>query len=79
MKRLDAANDNEIGRQIAHTRQIWQSRLRRDLTDDESRQMIHNATGFFAILAEWSRAEKLAAANNAAAPASNDSEVRHDR
>ena len=30
---------------------------------------MHNVTGFFGILAEWSRAEKLAAANDAAAPA----------
>ena len=39
-----------------------------------------NVTGFFGVLAEWSRAERLAAANDAAAPATpNDGEVRHDR
>ena len=80
MKRLDAANDNEIGRQIARTRQIWQSRLRRDLTDDDAHQIMHNVTGFFGLLAEWSRAERPAAANDAAAPAKpNEGEVRHDR
>jgi type I restriction enzyme R subunit len=35
MKRLDAANDNDAGKQIARTRQIWQPRLGRDLTDEE--------------------------------------------
>ena len=79
MKRLDAANDNDAGKQIARTRQVWQPRLRRDLTDEDSRQIMQNLTGFFGVLAEWSRAENLAA-NDAAAPAKpTDSEVRHDR
>ena len=77
MKRLDAANDNDAGKQIAHTRQVWQPRLGRDLTDEDARQIMHNVTGFFGVLAEWSRAERLAAANDAAAP--NEGEVRHDR
>ena len=43
-------------------------------------QIMHNVTGFFGVLAEWSRAERLAAANDAAAPAKpNEGEVRHDR
>ena len=80
MKRLETANDNEIGRQIASTRQIWQPRLGRDLTEEGVRQILHNATGFFSVLAEWRRAELLAAANDAVAPAKpNDGEVRHDR
>ena len=80
MKRLDAANDNDAGKQIARSRQVWQPRLGRDLTDEDARQIIHNVTGFFGVLAEWSRAERLAAANDAAAPAKpNDGEVRHDR
>jgi hypothetical protein len=80
MKRLDAANDNDAGKQIARGRQVWQPRIGRDLTDEDARQIIHNVTGFFGVLAEWSRAERLAAANDAAAPAKpNDGEVRHDR
>jgi hypothetical protein len=80
MKRLDAANDNDAGKQIARTRQIWQPRVWRDLTDEDARQIIHNMTGFFGVLAEWSRADRLAAANDAAAPAKpNEGEVRHDR
>ena len=80
MKRLDAANDNDTGKQIARTRQVWQPRIGRDLTDEDARQIMHNVTGFFGVLAEWSRAERLAAANDSAAPAKpNDGEVRHDR
>jgi hypothetical protein len=80
MKRLDAANDNDAGKQIARTRQIWQPRIGRDLTDEDARQIMHNVTGFFGFLAEWSRAERFAAANDAAAPAKrNDGEARHDR
>jgi hypothetical protein len=80
MKRLDAANDNDVGKQIARSRQVWQPRIGRDLTDEDARQIIHNVTGFFGVLAEWSRAERLAAANDAAAPAKlKDGEVRHDR
>lgn len=80
MKRLDAANDNGAGKQSARTRQVWQPRLGRDLTDEDARQIMHNVTGFFGILAEWSRAESLAAANDPAAPAKpNEGEGRHDR
>jgi hypothetical protein len=75
MKCLDAANEND---KVTRARQIWQPRLAHDPTDDESRQIIQNVTGFFDILAEWSRAEKLAA-NNSVAPASNDGKVRHER
>jgi hypothetical protein len=80
MKRPDAANDNDAGKQIARTRQIWQPRLGRDIADEDARQIINNVTGFFGVLAEWSRAERLSAANDAAAPAKqNEGEVRHDR
>ena len=80
MKRLDAANDNDAGKQVACTREVWQPRLGRDLTDEDARQIMQNVTGFFGVLAEWSRAEKLVAANDAAAPARpTDGEVRHER
>ncbi len=80
MKRLDAANDNDADKQIARSRQVWQRRIGCDLTDEDVRQIIHDVTGFFGVLAEWSRAERLAAANDDAAPAEpNDGEVRHER
>ncbi len=80
MKPSHAANDNEFGRQIDRTRQFWQPRLGRDLTDEDARQIMHNVAGFFGVLAEWARAERRESANDAGAPsAANDSEVRHDR
>ncbi len=80
MKRLGAANDNDVGRQIAHTRELWQPRMGRDLNDEDARQILHSVTGFFGMLAEWRRAELLAAANDRAALGeAKDGEVRHDR
>jgi len=76
MKPSHAANDNQIGRQIARTRQVWQPRLGRNLPTEDALQITLNVTGFFGILAEWSRAEKLATANDAATP--NNGEVRHE-
>jgi hypothetical protein len=80
VKSIDAANDNDPGNQIARTRQIWQPRVERDLTSKDAPQIIHNVIGFFGVLAEWSRAEGLAAANDADALLKpNDGEARHDR
>jgi hypothetical protein len=60
-------------------RQVWQRRLGRDLTDEDARQIMHNVTGFFGVLAEWSRADKLATANDAAAPTKPiEGGVRHE-
>ena len=78
MKRLDAANDNDAGKQIARTRQIWQPRIGRDLTDEDGRQILHNVTGFFGVLAEWARAENIAAAANDNA-SSKEGGVSHER
>jgi len=70
------ANDNQIDR----TRQVWQSRIGRDITDKDARQIAENVIGFFSILAQWSRAAMPTPANDAGKPAaSDDKEVRHDR
>ena len=45
---------------IGRTRAIWQSRTGRDVTRNEAQQIVANVTGFFAVLAEWSRAETSA-------------------
>jgi len=67
VKLSSAANDNLIER----TRQVWQPRLRRDLSRD---------TGFFSVLAEWSRAEMPSPANDTGKPdAPENGEARHDR
>lgn len=76
MKPSHAASNTLIGR----TRKVWQPRIRRNLTDEDARQIAENVTGFFSILAEWSRAAKEAPANAAAIPAaSNTAEVCHER
>ena len=69
-------NDDLIGR----TREVWRPRLGRDLSRDEVKQIAANVTGFFAILAEWSRADLPAPANERAGGATADDKgVRHDR
>ena len=76
MKPSNAANDNLIDR----TRQVWQPRLGRDLSREDARQITENVTGFFAILAEWSRAEAPTPANDTGKPdASEKEEARHER
>jgi hypothetical protein len=76
VKPSHAANDNLIDR----TRQVWQSRIGRDISDEDARQIAANVTGFFSVLAEWSRAEMPTPANDAGKPiTSDDKEVRHDR
>ena len=75
MKPSHAANHNLIDR----TRQVWQPRLGRDLSREDARQIAENVTGFFSILADWSRVEIPAPANDAGEPViSSDEEVRHD-
>jgi hypothetical protein len=54
------------------------NRVSGDLTDEDARQIMHNVTGFFGVLAEWARAENIAvAANNNASPKAG--EVHHER
>ncbi len=60
MKPLEAANDNLIDRTI----ETWQPRLDRNLSREDARQIVENVTGFFSILAEWSRAEPAEPAND---------------
>jgi hypothetical protein len=70
-----AANDNLIDR----TREVWQLRLGRDLSREDARQILEGITGFFGILAEWSRAEMPLPANDTTEPsAPDDGEARHE-
>jgi len=72
----DSLDDDLVGR----TREIWQLRLGRELSRDDARQIAANITGFFSVLAEWSRAEKPSQANNPGAPAvSEPKEAQHKR
>jgi hypothetical protein len=76
MKPSLAASNNLI----EQTHKVWQPRIRRNLTDEDARQIAENVTGFFAILAEWSRAATPASANDPTVAAPTDTaEVCHDR
>jgi hypothetical protein len=62
------------------TREVWQSRLGRNLSREDARQITENVTGFFALLAEWSRAEMPVSANYTyRSAASAEKEARHER
>lgn len=41
---------------IERTLKIWQPRSQRNLSPEDARWMVENITGFFDVLAEWSRA-----------------------
>jgi hypothetical protein len=58
------------------TREISQPRAGRKLTDEDVRQIAENVTGFFSILAEWSRTPAIDAGSFVA---SDNAEVRHER
>ena len=80
VKPSNAANDNLKDDLIRHTREVWQPRLGRDLSREDARQIAANVTGFFSVLAEWSRAELPSPANDTGTPdASENGESRHDR
>jgi hypothetical protein len=52
----------------------------RKLSREDARQIAENVTGFFSILAEWSRAERPFPANDTGKPvASENGEAGHDR
>ena len=77
MKQSNTANDNIIERTI----ETWQPRFNRDLSQEDARQIVENVTGFFSILAEWSRTEVLDAAKASDHPGltGEQGEVHHGR
>ena len=76
MKQSHAANDTLIDR----TREVWTPRIGRDLNREDARQIAENVTGFFAILAEWSRAETPVPANDMRKPSTSDAgDVRREK
>jgi len=80
VKSSHAANDNLKDDLIRRTREFWQPRLGRDLSREDARQIAENMTGFFSVMAEWSRAELSSPANdNGTHEASENGEARDDR
>ena len=77
---VKAANDNLNDDQIERAREVWQPRVGRELNRDEAKQIATNVTGFFSILAEWSRFElRVPAIDNSNELTPDDEGVRHDR
>jgi hypothetical protein len=80
VKPSHAANDNLKDELIGRTCEIWQPRLRRDLSREDARQIAANVMGFFSVLAEWSREELPSPANDTGkAGASKNGEGGHGR
>jgi hypothetical protein len=74
MKLAPAANDNLI----EQTRRLWRSRLGRDVSREDARQIVENVTGFFGVLVEWSHAERCPANENNAPSTPRDRGGRHE-
>jgi hypothetical protein len=74
MKLAPAANDSLI----EQTRRLWHSRLGRDVSREDARQIVENVTGFFGVLAEWSQAESCPANENNAPSMPCDHGGRHE-
>jgi hypothetical protein len=69
------ANDNLIDR----TREVWEPRFGRNLSCEDVRQIAEDVTGFFAILAEWSRAQLPIPVNDDSKSSNSDGgEMRHE-
>jgi hypothetical protein len=80
VKPSHAANENLKDELIGRTRQVWQPRIGRDLSHEDARQIAENVSGFFALLAEWSRMAMPSPANDTAeAAASENEEVFRER
>ncbi len=60
MKPTQIADEDLIDR----TRKVWKTRIGRDLSREDARQIAENVTGFFGILAEWSCAKTPAPEND---------------
>lgn len=45
------------------TRRIWQPRARRELTDEDCREIKRNVFGFLGVLREWAEADRKGSAS----------------
>jgi hypothetical protein len=77
VKPSKAANDNLVDQTIA----LWRPRIGRDLSREDARQIAENVTGFFNILADWSRTDMGSPSNDnrKQAETAESGEVRHER
>ena len=61
---VTVANDNLKNDIVQRTNEVWKPRLGRELSGEDARQIAANVSGFFSVLAEWSRAEQPTPAND---------------
>ena len=61
------------------TREVWQLRTGRALSDEDTRQIAENISNFFKILFEWDRSSGPASASLAALPRPNIVERAHTK
>lgn len=47
---------------VEHTRRVWQPRARRELTEDDCREIQRNVLGFVTVLRDWAQSERDQAA-----------------
>lgn len=47
---------------VEHTRRVWQPRARRELTEDDCREIQRNVLGFMTVLRDWAASERDQAA-----------------
>ena len=71
---VKAFNDDLNDELLQKTREVWQSRLGRDLSRDEAKQITANIAGFFSTLAEWERSERPVPANGWPGDAASESD-----
>jgi len=50
---------------IARTKETWQPRAGRNLSDEDAREIAENVTGFFRLLLEWEAREQERTAREA--------------
>jgi hypothetical protein len=56
---------------------FWSPRLKRDVSQEDARQIVENVTGFFSLIAEWAQADMPNPANDAGKPAASEAEETH--
>ena len=52
---------NDASDIIEQTLNFWGKRTGKDLSREEAREMVANVSGFFQVLAEWDRKERIEA------------------
>jgi hypothetical protein len=54
---------------VEHTRRVWQPRARRELTEDDCREIQRNVLGFMTVLRDWAASERDQATAHVVQPA----------